>query len=78
MNKQENGQLDVTLLVEEYDNTIKGLMSENIRLKTFIKQLAKQEAQKMQAEQQAAMMEAPPAAPAAPVVEIIEDEEQQG
>lgn len=64
---QAQTQLDIGLLVEEYENTITSLMRENVQLKTLIKQKAKQD-------REAAMKaDAPPAAPEVPV-ELIEDE----
>lgn len=64
-----NTNIDVNLLVKEYEATIAALLSENIKYKTLIKQRALQEQQRMEDMMRHA---APPAPPAVPV-EIIEE-----
>jgi hypothetical protein len=66
---QAQTQLDINLLVEEYEATITSLTRENIQMKTLLKQKARQEQQEREV---AAQHAAPPAPPAVPV-EMIEE-----
>lgn len=50
-------QLNVNLLVQEYEGTINSLLVENIRMKTYIKQI------EMMAREAEAQHDAPPAPP---------------
>ncbi|MES9681796.1 hypothetical protein ABWK22_02525 [Gottfriedia acidiceleris] len=61
-------QLDVNLLVGEYEAQIALLMRENIQLKTLLKQKSKQEQEEREL---AAQHVAPPAPPEVPV-EMLE------
>ncbi|MFE4029133.1 hypothetical protein ACFX4N_23550 [Priestia sp. YIM B13551] len=69
-----NQQIDINILMQEYEQLIAKLTSENLRYKTLFKQINIQLAQKAQQDsQQATQHPAPPAAPEVPV-EKLEDE----
>ncbi|ACK61076.1 TPA: hypothetical protein ACGW6Y_005553 [Bacillus cereus] len=72
MNQQGNTtNLDVNLLIKEYEATITTLISENVKYKTLLKQKAIEE-QQLQEEMMRHV--APPAPPAVPTKEIVETE----
>ena len=62
-----NQQIDINILMQEYEQLIAKLTSENLRYKTLFKQI------NMQIAQQATQHPAPPAPPEVPV-EKLEDE----
>lgn len=66
-----NQQIDINLLVMEYEQLIAKLTSENLRYKTLFKQINMQLAQKAQQDsQQVAQHAAPPAPPEVPVEKL--------
>ncbi|MEB2586171.1 hypothetical protein [Bacillus cereus] len=72
MNQQGNTtNLDVNLLIKEYEATITTLISENVKYKTLLKQKAIEE-QQLQEEMMRHV--APPAPPEVPTKEIVETE----
>lgn len=72
MNQQGNTtNLDVNLLIKEYEATITTLISENVKYKTLLKQKAIEE---QQLQEEMMRHAAPPAPPAVPTKEIVEAE----
>ncbi|HDR4736977.1 TPA: hypothetical protein QCR36_004029 [Bacillus cereus] len=70
MNQQGNTtNLDVNLLIKEYEDTIIKLISENVKYKTLLKQKAIEEQQRLEEMMRHA---APPAPSAVPTEEIVE------
>ncbi|ABY46436.1 hypothetical protein [Bacillus mycoides] len=60
--------IDVNLLIKEYEATIITLISENVKYKTLLKQRAIEEQQR---QEEMMRHEAPPAPPAVPSEEVV-------